>query len=284
MDQEIRFCTTSDSVRIAYAVVGDGPPLVACSVLFESFSKDHLFPMRSRASKAIGQGRTMVRFDPRSVGFSQRGVDDLSLEGHVKDLEAVVEAIRAPLCLLGWFASVPRALLFASQHPDQVRKLVLINGYTRQLDLAPLAIQQSLTDMARLDFPTVARALTPMSDAAAAEAWAEAHIESITGDEAARAMLSYLDMDVTDVLEHIQVPTLVLHNPDSQNVSFEFSQRIAAGVPDATLMPISPEALASAVDSFLPKQSSGRTRSAERQTGSATPSPFSSPTSLATLR
>ena len=28
MDQNIRFCTSSDGVKLAYAVTGDGPPLV----------------------------------------------------------------------------------------------------------------------------------------------------------------------------------------------------------------------------------------------------------------
>jgi hypothetical protein len=28
MHQNIRFCTTSDGVQLAYAVTGDGPPLV----------------------------------------------------------------------------------------------------------------------------------------------------------------------------------------------------------------------------------------------------------------
>jgi hypothetical protein len=28
MEQQIRFCTSSDGVRIAYATVGQGPPLV----------------------------------------------------------------------------------------------------------------------------------------------------------------------------------------------------------------------------------------------------------------
>ena len=28
MEQQIRFCTTSDGVRIAYATVGEGPPVI----------------------------------------------------------------------------------------------------------------------------------------------------------------------------------------------------------------------------------------------------------------
>ena len=125
MEREVRYCSTEDGVRIAYCVEGEGPPLVACGVLFESFSKDRLFPIRSRAFQEIGRGRKMVRYDPRGVGFSQRGVDDQSIEGHLKDLEAVVRAIGAPLSLLGWFASVPRVLLFASRHTDHVQKLVV---------------------------------------------------------------------------------------------------------------------------------------------------------------
>ena len=43
MEREVRYCTTSDGVRIAYSVEGEGPPLLFCQHVY-SFSLSHLVP------------------------------------------------------------------------------------------------------------------------------------------------------------------------------------------------------------------------------------------------
>jgi len=71
-EREVRYCTTEDGVRIAYCVEGEGPPLLMCPILFESFSVDHLLPGYQRFLQAIAGQCTLIRYDTRGTGLSQR--------------------------------------------------------------------------------------------------------------------------------------------------------------------------------------------------------------------
>src|SRR3990170_8545915 len=132
MEREVRYCTTADGVRIAYCVEGEGPALLICPQLWESFSVDHLVPDFEGLYRTLGEGRRTIRFDPRTVGLSQRGVVDSSLEARVMDMEAVVDAAgAAEVSILGQVASVANAILYAARHPSKVQALVLMNGWAR---------------------------------------------------------------------------------------------------------------------------------------------------------
>src|SRR3990170_681159 len=104
MEQQIRFCTTSDGVRIAYATVGQGPPLVRvlgwCTHL--EFEAAAPFWPRYFVGGLLAEDRLYVRYDGRGMGLSDRHVTDFSLEAKLRDLEAVVDDLRLPqFALLG---------------------------------------------------------------------------------------------------------------------------------------------------------------------------------------
>jgi pimeloyl-ACP methyl ester carboxylesterase len=74
----------------------------------------------------LAEGRTVIRYDERGCGLSDRDVDDLSLEARVADLEAVVEAAGLErFSLLGMSQSGPVAIAFAARHSDRVSHLIL---------------------------------------------------------------------------------------------------------------------------------------------------------------
>jgi len=76
LEQKIRFCTTADGVRIAYATVGEGPPLVKAANwlnhlefdwhspiwrhFLEEFARDHLLSgtTNEEMDSRIGMWRT----------------------------------------------------------------------------------------------------------------------------------------------------------------------------------------------------------------------------------
>ena len=86
MDQNIRFCKSSDGVRLAYAVSGEGPPLVMSATWLTHL--EHQW--RSLAWRpwldAFSPGHKLLRYDSRGCGLSDRDVDDLSFESWVRDL------------------------------------------------------------------------------------------------------------------------------------------------------------------------------------------------------
>jgi pimeloyl-ACP methyl ester carboxylesterase len=93
MRPDIRFCTTTDGIRIAFAAVGQGPPLVCLAPWFYMLEAAW-HPLIQRFYQSLGQGRRLITLDRRGVGASQREVRDVGVESGVADLAAVVEHLR----------------------------------------------------------------------------------------------------------------------------------------------------------------------------------------------
>ena len=76
--QEIRFCSSADGTRIAYAVHGSGPALVldACWLFHLQF--DWQSPVWRHYLTEFGKFATVIRFDERGHGLSDREVEDFS--------------------------------------------------------------------------------------------------------------------------------------------------------------------------------------------------------------
>ena len=89
MDQRIGFCTTSDGVRIAYAVVGaDGPPVVYAAGFPTHLEVEWERPGSRDFLEALSDGSTFVRYDMRGCGLSDSDVHDFSLDALVRDYGA----------------------------------------------------------------------------------------------------------------------------------------------------------------------------------------------------
>ena len=80
MDQEIGFCTTSDDVTIAYATVGDGPPLVYAAGWPTHLESEWSSPASRAFLEQLAQGCKLIRYDMRGSGLSDKDTNDFSLE------------------------------------------------------------------------------------------------------------------------------------------------------------------------------------------------------------
>ena len=97
-EQEIKFCTAPDGVNIAYAVVGDGPPLVKGPNWMNHLEYDWQSPVWRHLPRALAAEHTLVRFDRRANGLSDWQVEEISFESMIDDMAAVVDALGlAPL-------------------------------------------------------------------------------------------------------------------------------------------------------------------------------------------
>ena len=92
MGETIRFCSANDGVGLAYAVHGSGPPLVRVATWLTHIDLDGRSPVWRHWLDMLGGQHTVLRYDERGCGLSDRDVCDFSLEASVRDLEAVVEA------------------------------------------------------------------------------------------------------------------------------------------------------------------------------------------------
>lgn len=132
MQQEIRFCMTSDGVSIAYSTVGQGPPLVKAGNWLNHLEYDWQSPVWSHLLHDLAMDFQLVRYDPRGTGLSDWNVDDISFEAWVSDLESVVDAAGLDrFSLLGISQGCPVSIAYAVRHPERVANLVLYGGSAR---------------------------------------------------------------------------------------------------------------------------------------------------------
>ncbi len=90
--QQIRFCTSRDGTRIAYATCGAGPPLVWAAVWAHHLKLDWDCPVWRPWLDMLARRHTLVRYDWRGCGLSDREHVEFSFERFIEDLEAVIEA------------------------------------------------------------------------------------------------------------------------------------------------------------------------------------------------
>src|SRR5262245_34425271 len=90
--QDIHFCIAPDGVRIAYAEVGRGPPLVKTANWLNHLEYDWQSPVWKHLLHALAANHRLIRYDGRGNGLSDWEVADISFEAFVRDLESVVEA------------------------------------------------------------------------------------------------------------------------------------------------------------------------------------------------
>src|SRR6478752_7275444 len=93
-ESEIRFLRFAGR-RVAYAVTGAGPPLVAPAWWFSHLEADWRDPAFRGLWESVAEGYTLVLYDRLGVGMSDRAIrdEDLTLDGDVALLSAVREAI-----------------------------------------------------------------------------------------------------------------------------------------------------------------------------------------------
>jgi DNA-binding winged helix-turn-helix (wHTH) protein len=88
LKQDVRFCTAPDGVRIAYATVGQGPALVKAPNWLTHLEYEWQSPVWRHWWESLARDYTIIRFDQRGSGLSDREVEDLSFDAWVRDLES----------------------------------------------------------------------------------------------------------------------------------------------------------------------------------------------------
>jgi pimeloyl-ACP methyl ester carboxylesterase len=111
----ISYARSADGVSLAFTMAGDGPALVFVPwVPFSNLRMEWQNPLLGSAFEQLARRLTLVHYDGRGTGHSQRDVTDLSLEAMVSDLEAVIDrAGLAQVSLLGQYNSCPHAIAYA---------------------------------------------------------------------------------------------------------------------------------------------------------------------------
>ena len=244
--QEIRYCTTSDGVRLAYATTGNGPPLVKASNWLTHLDFEWGSPIWRHWYSALSLHHRLVRYDERGNGMSQRDVPDVSFDTWVRDLETVVDAAgldRFPL--LGISRGGAIAIAYAVKHPERVTQLVLYGAFAAGLKHVgtpqELEARRALTSLLRLGWglnnPAFCRTFTcrfiPEATPEHEQWFDELQRVSTSPENAARLMERDDDIDVRPLLSQVKTPTLVIHCDRDHAVPPELGRLLAAEIPGA---------------------------------------------------
>ena len=132
MHQEIQYCVTTDGVRLAYSTIGKGTPIVRIPHWFAHLQYDLESPIFRHQILGLAYKHSLLRYDGRGMGLSQRDVSEISFERLVADLELVVDRAKLEtFALIGLSQGGATAIAYASRHPNRVSHLIVYGGFAR---------------------------------------------------------------------------------------------------------------------------------------------------------
>ncbi|RZU61326.1 alpha/beta fold hydrolase [Zhihengliuella halotolerans] len=252
MQPTVRFCTSADGTGIAFESRGSGPTLVRVGTWLTHLRHDGNSPLWSHWIDALSAGRTLVRYDERGSGASDRDAARFSIEAWVEDLEAVVDAAGLEqFSLLGMSNAAAVAVAYAARHPGRVNRLVLYGGFAQgrlRHDTSARARAEAdlLVDLIRTGWgkanPAFRRIFTTLfvPDATNEQmAWFD-EMQRVSASSVTAALMRQARqrIDVVDLLPRVETPTLVMHARDDAVAPFEQGRILAAGIDGARLVPL----------------------------------------------
>lgn len=234
-------------MQLAYATSGEGPPFVKVANFLTHLEYDWRSPVVRPFILELNRGRTLLRYDPRGCGLSDRNVEDLSLDAWVADLEAVVDAAgvgRFPLFAHSQGGAI--GVAYAARHPDRVSHLILLGGWGRHVmkrNLSPQQLEEmrTLVKLAGLGWgkenPAYRQVFTslliPDSSPEEAASYNELERMCASAECAARIFSSVGKLEVMELAPLVQCPTLVMHAQGDASVPYEEGRLLAAAIPNA---------------------------------------------------
>jgi pimeloyl-ACP methyl ester carboxylesterase len=250
MQQDIRFCTTADGARLAYSLIGTGPMLVRVLGHFTHLEVEWEWPDLRLFWESLAKRHTVVRYDGRGIGLSDRYTGEFTEDTRQSDLDAVLTAVGAENAILlgisegGWTAAT-----YAIAHPDNVSKLILYGAYCRGARARPGYDPEEEEAVATLirkgwgrDTPAFRQVFTSQFFRSDADPGLIAHFNKIQRasadpETAARYHVSnHARGDGQNLFRKLMVPTLVVHCREDLLVSAEEGRLLASVIPGARLV------------------------------------------------
>lgn len=250
--QQIRFCTSSDGVRVAFATTGGGAPLVKAANWLSHLEFDRNSPVWRHWLRELSRDHTLIRYDERACGLSDWTVEEFSLDAWIRDLEAVVDALgldRFPL--LGISQGGPIAIAYAVRNPGRVSHLILYGSYSRgraHRNLSPQEREERDLMLRMIgvgwgkDHPAFRQVFTtlfiPDASSEQIEWFNELQRVSATPENAVRIVAAFDQLDVRELATRVDIPTLVLHGTGDLRVPFAEGRLLASLIPNARFVPL----------------------------------------------
>jgi len=231
--------------RVAYAVTGEGPPVVAPAWWISHLELDWADAAFREFWETVCAGHTLVRYDRLGVGMSDHEVhdDDLTLDTDVSVLRAVLDALSLDrVTLFGGSSGGCAAIAFAARFPERVDRLLLCGAYADGSSITTREVQESVASTVRSHWGLGSRVLANIflgeSDSAEQERLARYQRVAASPENAAALLELTYRNDVRAELQQIRAPTSVVHRRGDRAIPYRLGRELAAAIPGATLTPL----------------------------------------------
>jgi len=249
--QQVRYATAKDGTQLAYAVMGQGPPLVKAANWLNHLEHDWKSPVWRHWLQEFTTGHTLIRYDERGNGLSDWDPPEISFEAFVDDLETVVEAAGLEeFDLLAISQGAAVAIAYAIRHPEKVRKLILCGGYAMgwavRRDPDEMARREAMITLSETgwgaDNPAYRQLFTnlyiPGASSDQQQWFNEVQRVSASPENAVKLQRIFASIDVRDLLPQVTTPTIVFHARGDMAIPFAAGEFLAANIPNATFIPL----------------------------------------------
>lgn len=240
----IRYARTKDGANLAFHVSGSGPALIRAMhypTHLEMLWKD---PIVREAVTQLAKHFTVIQYDARGCGLSDRELADQSNKQAADDLVAVADAAGLErFAVMGMSSGAQIAVQAAVANPKRVTHLVLQAGYVDGRDLRGTS-PDPLLSLVRQGWDQNNQAFTKaylsMYFPDAPQDWVHTTapvVQAATSKETAALVRDYYNKtSIADVLPRVAAPTLILHSRDDAVHPVSEARKAAAGIAGSELV------------------------------------------------
>jgi len=227
-------------VHIAYQTFGEGSVNLVVAPPFVSNIENYWDePDFARWLHRFGSYARCVMFDKRGTGMSDRVAELPGLDVRMEDLTAVMDAVGLERsAVMGVSEGGPLAALFAATYPERCDALVLYGSFARFASWLPTEealaqfldyIEQAWGTGGSLPFFAPTRG----NDPAFQHWWGR--FERLGASPAAATALMRMNsqIDISELVPTIRVPTLVIHRTDDVTINVNGGRFLAEHIPGA---------------------------------------------------
>jgi pimeloyl-ACP methyl ester carboxylesterase len=236
----ISFAATRDGVTIAYTSLGSGPVMVHVRGWVSHLQHFWADEQYRHFVEELARDHTVVRYDTRGNGLSERVKDIVGLDPLIEDLDTIVNAATGSKVVL--FATCfggPIAIEWARRHPERVAGLILDGTFLKGRDLVSRT-RRLLLRRAFVAFPEAAfLVLTYLSNpSAVGRGYRNPGVvrDMISPRTAAALYDVAFSIDVEHSARQLAAPTLVLHTIGSTAVPIALGREVAMAIRGAAFV------------------------------------------------
>ncbi len=211
----IQYVTTSDGVKVAYWTLGGGLPVIVLNAQpLSHLQAEWRVPALRAWYEGLARAYQTVRINFRGTRLAGGTQGALDLEGYVRDLGAVADALSADgVAVMASGITAPVAVAYAASHPARLVRLVLFNPFLGAQDDDATRRVEASRAMSEIGLDIWVRMLISWLDPDGVDrsGGLEALLRGAVSPESHRRMIElFRSIEIETFAEAVAVPTLTI--------------------------------------------------------------------------